>query len=227
MLVIQRSALTSSDIILGSVAAGAATRLTPKLEPLERTYTGVIKLGVTTTTYDSTGQAVQVNSWQHITDAQIQQAGAKFQNEVMQVPCMWSSTKFKNRPLRWYAERGETVVREPKAVQITSLELWREGSLNDGGKSVSTINDSDGNNAEENIGGQAAGANEVHFRVVASKGTSIRVLADDLGKALGCGAHLASLRREGIGGFSVETAWSLDVLLPLAKKYGKGFRSAS
>lgn len=69
------------------------------------------------------------------------------------------------------------------------------------------------------------GVDEVHFRVVCSKGASMRVLANDLGKALGCGAHLASLRREGIGGFNVETAWALDVLLPLAKKYGKGARS--
>eukprot|EP00878_Enallax_costatus_P011594 GHUV01012102.1.p1 GENE.GHUV01012102.1~~GHUV01012102.1.p1 ORF type:complete len:430 (+),score=83.49 GHUV01012102.1:290-1579(+) len=208
------------------VLFGAATRLTPKLEPLERTYTGVIQLGVSTTTYDSTGQAVQVNPWQHITSADIQQAAAKFQGEVMQVPCMWSSTKFKNRPLRWYAERGETVVREPKAVQIPSLEVWREQNPNPSGDSASITSNSSTSTIAPGQPNRSHGLDEVRFRVVASKGASMRVLAHDLGKALGCGAHLASLRREGIGGFSVETAWSLDVLLPLAKKYGKGFRSA-
>jgi tRNA pseudouridine55 synthase len=62
--------------------------------------------------------------------------------------------------------------------------------------------------------------------VVVSKGTSVRVLVDDIGKVLGCGAHVTSLRRDSIGGFSVETAWTLEVLLPLAKKYAKGFRNA-
>jgi hypothetical protein len=66
------------------------------------------------------------------------------------------------------------------------------------------------------------GGDVVSFRVVASKGASVRVLAHDLGRALGCGAHLLSLRREAIGGFSVDTAWALDVVLPLARKYAKG-----
>eukprot|EP00878_Enallax_costatus_P020071 GHUV01021201.1.p2 GENE.GHUV01021201.1~~GHUV01021201.1.p2 ORF type:complete len:146 (+),score=24.37 GHUV01021201.1:2378-2815(+) len=144
----------------------------------------------------------------------------------MQVPCMWSSTKFKNRPLRWYAERGETVVREPKAVQIPSLEVWREQNPNPSGDSASITSNSSTSTIAPGQPNRSHGLDEVRFRVVASKGASMRVLAHDLGKALGCGAHLASLRREGIGGFSVETAWSLDVLLPLAKKYGKGFRSA-
>lgn len=53
-----------------------------------------------------------------------------------------------------------------------------------------------------------------------------RMPAHDLGAALGCGAHLLSLRREAIGRLQVETAWSLEVLLPLAMKYGKGFKFA-
>jgi tRNA pseudouridine55 synthase len=52
----------------------------------------------------------------------------------------------------------------------------------------------------------------------------MRVLAHDLGAALGCGAHLLNLRREAIGGFKVDTAWSLEVLLPLAQKYGRGYK---
>lgn len=122
---------------------------------------------------------------------------------------MWSSSKYKNKPLRWYAERGEVVAREPKSVHISSIEVWRAAAA--------------GSSGGDSSGSSGAG-DTVCFRVVAGKGASVRVLVHDLGKALGCGAHVTSLRREGIGGFVVDTAWSLDVLLPLARKYAKGFR---
>ncbi|KAF8063078.1 truB [Scenedesmus sp. PABB004] len=216
--------------------AGAATRLTPKLEPLERSYSGVITLGAATTTYDASGQLTAAAPWEHLSDAELAAAAARFEGEVLQVPCMWSSTKFKNRPLRWYAERGEEVAREPKAVTIRSIRVWREapragGGLLPGGggggePAAAEAGDGAGGDAS---GGAAAAARsaELHFRVVAGKGASMRVLAHDLGALLGCGAHLSALRREAVGGFSVESAWSLDVLLPLAKRFAKGFRNAA
>jgi tRNA U55 pseudouridine synthase TruB len=147
------------------------------------------------------------------------------------------------QPLRWYAERGEEVRREPKAVHLASLDVWRDKAAPAADSSSSSSRRSNptaaaaagfsvSSEADTAAGlDAAAGAedpsmrsDEVHFRVVASKGASMRVLAHDLGAALGCGAHLLSLRREAIGGFKVDTAWSLEVLLPLAKKYGKGFK---
>jgi len=110
---------------------------------------------------------------------------------------MWSDAKHQGKPLRWYAERGQTVPRAPRAVVVESLQLWR-----------------------------APGAREVGFRLVSNRGCSVRVLVNDLGAALGCGACLVSLRREAIGGFSVEKAWTLDVFVPMAKRFGKGFRGA-
>ncbi|WIA40342.1 hypothetical protein OEZ86_013709 [Tetradesmus obliquus] len=212
------------------VLMGAASRLTPKLEPLERTYSGTIKLGAATTTYDATGQVVTLSpAWRQLSDADVAAAAAAMQGEVLQVPCMWSSTKYKNRPLRWYAERGEEVRREPKAVQISSIQVWRDKAspASDSSSSSSPTAASDkADVAGLQLDAAAAGSDEVHFRVVAGKGASMRVLAHDLGAALGCGAHLLSLRREAIGGFKVDTAWSLEVLLPLAKKYGKGFKFA-
>jgi tRNA pseudouridine55 synthase len=71
--------------------------LTPKLEPLERTYSGTLKLGAATTTYDATGQVTASSAWRHVSDEQLAAAAAAFQGEVLQVPCMWSSTKYKNR----------------------------------------------------------------------------------------------------------------------------------
>jgi len=126
---------------------------------------------------------------------------------------MWSSSKYRNKPLRWYAERGEVVAREPKSVHIASIKTWR---------AAAAAGDEDSSSSSSS-NGQAV-SDMVCFMMVASKGASARVLVHDLGKALGCGAHVTSLRREGVGGFSVETAWSLDVLLPLARKYSKGFR---
>lgn len=161
------------------------------------------------------GEVLESSPWQHITNSDLSSAAEGFVGEVQQLPSMWSSSKYKNKPLRWYAERGEVVAREPKSVYITSIQLWRgpqQPHSNRRGAGSS--------------GAQAAVSDTVFFRVVASKGASVRVLVHDLGRVLGCGAHVTAVRREGIGGFSVETAWSLDTLLPLTRKYAKGFRQA-
>ncbi len=115
-----------------------------------------------------------------------------------QLPSIWSGVKFRGKPLAWYAERGRAAEVElaPRAVNIESFEVWRS----------------------------SPGARDVGFRVVIGKGASARVLVRDLGAALGCGARVVSLRREAIGGFWVERAWTLDVLLPMAKRFGKGYR---
>lgn len=162
------------------------------------------------------GETLEANPWQHITDADITAAAQTFLGEVQQIPCMWSSSKYKNKPLRWYAERGEVVAREPKSVNISSIEVWRPQPPAAAGSSGTSSDGSSGGGSSDTV----------CFRVVCSKGASIRVLVHDLGKALGCGAHVTSVRREGVGGFSVDNAWSLDVLLPLARKYAKGFRRA-
>jgi tRNA pseudouridine55 synthase len=227
--------------------AGAATRLTPKLEALPRTYTGSIRLGISTDTYDASGQPLSSGPWAHLSDMDITAAAASFTGEVLQVPCMWSSSKFNSRPLRWYAQRGQTVARPPRAVTIESLSVWRDPTTPAAGVGISSGSGSATQqqqqrrqqqpqqqvdpqqqqqvDPQQQQQQQQKQSDLVHFRAVASRGASMRVLADDLGRALGCGAHLAALRREAIGGFSVETAWRLDVLLPMAQKYAKGFRN--
>lgn len=159
------------------------------------------------------GEVQESNPWQHLRDEDIAAAAQGFVGEVQQVPCMWSGSKYKNKPLRWYAERGEVVAREAKSIHIASFETWRGQPQAAPGSSSSSVQG-------------RAGSDTVSFRVVASKGASVRVLVHDLGKALGCGAHVTSVRREAMGGFNVSTAWSLEVLLPLARKYAKGFRQA-
>ncbi|KIY93754.1 tRNA pseudouridine synthase B [Monoraphidium neglectum] len=177
------------------ICLGDATRLVPRFAPLPRAYSGVIRLGATTATDDASGDVIERLPWGHVTDADLEAAGKALTGEIMQVPSVWSSTKIDGRPAYWYANRGEPRTLPPRAAVISSLSLWRE-----------------------------PGSNDVGFRCECGRGASMRALARDLGAALGCGAHLLSLRREGIGGFS--RAWTLDVFLPLAKRFAKGFRDS-
>jgi len=106
----------------------------------------------------------------------------RFRGEIEQVPPMHSALKRGGTPLYRLARRGQQVPRAPRRVRISALELL-----------------------------QLAGAS-LALRVVCSKGTYIRVLAEDIGEALGCGAHLAALRRTASGRFRVEHALSLEAL---------------
>ena len=106
----------------------------------------------------------------------------RFRGEIEQVPPMHSALKHKGTPLYRLARRGEEVARPARRVRIFSLELVK---------------------LETPV---------LLIRVVCSKGTYIRVLAEDIGAALGCGAHLSALRRTGSGRFRVEDALTLDAL---------------
>ena len=115
----------------------------------------------------------------------------RFQGQIEQVPPMYSALKHAGTPLYRLARRGQEVQRAPRRVRISQLELLRR----------------------ETYG--------LELRVVCSKGTYIRVLAEDIGTALGCGAHLRALRRTASGRFRIEHAVTLDAvqesrLLPLS-----------
>lgn len=105
-----------------------------------------------------------------------------FKGEIEQVPPMHSALKHKGTPLYRLARRGEEVERAPRKVRISQLEVLE------------------------------CAPPRLVLRVVCTKGTYIRTLAEDIGEALGCGAHLAGLRRTGSGRFRVEEARGLDAL---------------
>lgn len=113
---------------------------------------------------------------------QIEAALQLFRGEIAQIPPMFSALKREGRPLYAYARAGETVERQPRRVRIDRLELLS--------RSDATL--------------------RLHVRC--SKGTYIRTLAEDIGKALGCGAHLGALRRVASGPWRIEQAISLDRL---------------
>ena len=106
----------------------------------------------------------------------------RFKGQIEQVPPMHSALKHKGTPLYRLARRGEEVARRPREVRIAQLEVLESAPP------------------------------RLVLRVVCSKGTYIRTLAEDIGEALGCGAHLAGLRRTGSGRFRVEDARGLDAL---------------
>ncbi|GFH30256.1 uncharacterized protein HaLaN_29073 [Haematococcus lacustris] len=116
---------------------------------------------------------------------QVQSAAEKFVGDLQQLPPMFSAVKVAGQRLYWAAREGLEVVRQPRAVQVFSLTVWREGEA----------------------------AQDLHFHMHCSKGTYVRSVAHDLGQALGCGAHLTALRRETVGDFSVSVAWQLPDLI--------------
>ncbi|UOB56915.1 tRNA pseudouridine(55) synthase TruB [Burkholderia pyrrocinia] len=114
--------------------------------------------------------------------AAVEAALACFTGEIVQVPPMYSALKRDGKPLYEYARAGQIVEREGRNVTIHALDLL------------------------------ACEMPDVTFRVTCSKGTYVRTLAEDIGEALGCGAHLTMLRRTGVGALTLEHAVTLDAL---------------
>ena len=117
-----------------------------------------------------------------VSDAQIEVALARFRGPIAQIPPMFSALKRDGKPLYEYARAGQTLEREARRVTIHELQQVARAGI------------------------------EVAFRVTCSKGTYVRTLAEDIGEALGCGAHLIALRRERTGGFGLEGALTLGQL---------------
>lgn len=117
-----------------------------------------------------------------VESADVEAACRRFVGEIVQVPPMYSALKRDGKPLYEYARAGQTVEREGRAVTIRSLDVI------------------------------ACALPDVTFRVTCSKGTYVRTLAEDIGTALGYGAHLVALRRTGVGALTLEHAVTLDAL---------------
>jgi tRNA pseudouridine55 synthase len=117
-----------------------------------------------------------------VTEESLRPVLERFRGELQQVPPMHSALKHEGTPLYRLARRGQEIERAPRRVRISELQLLK-------------------------LEGTSLG-----LRVVCSKGTYIRVLAEDIGEALGCGAHLAALRRTASGRFRVDQAATLEAL---------------
>ena len=168
---------------------GEATKFSGELLNADKRYVATVQLGVTTDTADAEGAVLQRRPV-GFGRAAVESMLAAFVGQIDQVPPMYSALKRDGRPLYQYARAGIEVERPPRRVLIHELRLQ---------------------GVDE---GLAGGRFAVEVRC--SKGTYVRTLAADIGERLGCGAHLAALRRTAIGGLGVAQAHSLAVLEGLA-----------
>lgn len=164
---------------------GAATKFSQLQLDADKRYVARLKLGVTTSTGDAEGDVLQTRDVA-VTPAGVARVAQQFTGAITQVPPMHSALKVNGRALYHYARAGQTVERAPRNVTIYALKM-----------ALALIEQ-----------GQTA----IDMEVSCSKGTYIRTLAEDVGEALGCGAHLIALRRTGTGGFDVAQCVTLSAL---------------
>ena len=147
-----------------------------------KSYRGVITLGVDTDSQDSTGLVVKTRPVPPLADGELRALEQQFSGELQQIPPMFSALKKDGMRLYKLARQGKEVPRQPRSINIDSIHLEKINSA------------------------------EIAIDVTCSRGTYVRTLAADLGQALGCGAHLKSLRRLACGHLTIEQAVSLDEL---------------
>ncbi|HEY4693212.1 MAG TPA: tRNA pseudouridine(55) synthase TruB [Bellilinea sp.] len=164
------------------VLLGPAVRLSEYVSASDKRYQAVVLLGKTTDTYDADGRVLTSNPVDNITEAQFEETLQQFVGEIEQVPPPYSAIKIKGRKAYEMAREGEDFDLQPRKINVYSLELLEWAPP------------------------------EAVIDVYCSSGTYIRSLANDLGKMLGCGAHLVGLRRTKSGRFTLRDAVPLRKL---------------
>ena len=154
----------------------------------EKEYTGSFTLGATTPTYDLESEPENLQDISAINADQINNATAQFTGEIYQIPPIYSAIKTNGQRAYALARRGEEVELQPRKISIRVFEIT------------------------------AIEMPKINFRVVCSTGTYIRSLANDFGKALGCGAYLSGLCRTRIGDFSLTESMTLEEALEGVRK---------
>lgn len=169
---------------------GEATKFSHYLLNADKRYQVTLKLGARTTTGDVDGEVVETFAPLQLTQDLVLSTLAQFRGEIEQIPSMYSALKHQGKPLYELARAGIEVERPPRRVTIHALELLRLGE------------------------------DEIELDVRCSKGTYIRTLAEDLGKALGSGAHVVQLRRIEAGPYTIAQTVTLDALAELREQGG-------
>ncbi|HHY86738.1 MAG TPA: tRNA pseudouridine(55) synthase TruB [Verrucomicrobia bacterium] len=165
---------------------GKATRLSEKLMADDKVYEGTIKFGESTDSHDTDGELVASLPVPPLTLEQLNEAAATFVGDLMQTPPMVSAVKKAGVPLYKLARKGVEVPREPRLVHIYTFRFSAY---------------------QEPVG---------TFKMACTKGTYVRTIAHELGQKIGCGAHLATLRRTASGRFDVKDATPLQKILELS-----------
>lgn len=171
---------------------GKYTRLAQFFSAAEKSYSGAIRCGFATDTYDADGEPAGPDRWpevaQTITLERVRAAAARFHGEMEQMPPQYSAKKIDGQPAYKLAREGKPVELKPAKIHIHKFEI---------------------------VALEGAGAN---FIIDISSGGYVRSVAHELGAGLGCGAHLSQLRRTRAGTFTLEDAHTLEELETLAGK---------
>jgi len=168
------------------IVLGRGTKLSEKLMSDDKVYEGTIKFGEATDSYDADGELTASLPVPPLALEELNAAAAEFVGDLMQTPPMVSAVKKDGVPLYKLARKGIEVPREPRLIHIYSFRF---------------------SHYQEPCG---------QFRVACTKGTYVRSMAHELGQKLGCGAHLATLRRIASGKFDVAGAVPLEEILKLS-----------
>ena len=165
------------------ICTGKFTKRIDEFQGMEKEYTGTIKLGESTPSYDAETEADHIFPTEHINAEKMEAVRASLTGDIEQLPPMFSAIKVDGQPLYKRARKGIMIEVKPRPVSIYKFELTRTEMP------------------------------EVDFLIKCSKGTYIRSIAHDFGKELESGGHLTALCRTKIGEFSVEKAWDLEELI--------------
>ncbi len=170
------------------LCTGGFTKKLGEFQGFDKVYEGSLKFGETTPSYDLETKPDHTFGTEHITEEMIYNEVQNFKGKVQQLPPAFSAIKKDGVPHYKKARKGEEVILEPRDIEIFDFQITK---------------------IEMPF---------VHFHVHCSKGTYIRSLAHDFGKALFSGAHLTSLRRTKIAEYRIEDAWNLEELIQDIKK---------
>ncbi len=168
------------------IVLGRGTKLSERLMGDDKVYEGTMKLGEATDSYDSDGELTASLPVPLLTLDQLNEEAATFIGDQMQMPPMVSAIKKNGVPLYKLARKGIEVEREPRLIHIYNFRFTEYT------EPLAT------------------------FKLACTKGTYVRSVAHDLGNKLGCGAHLATLRRAVSGKFDVADAITLDAVMNLS-----------
>jgi tRNA pseudouridine55 synthase len=165
------------------ICLNGATKIARFLSDLDKEYIVRLKLGERTDTYDSTGKIIERKSWCLLKEAYIYEVVNKFKGSIKQTPPMYSAIKIDGQRLYKLARMGMDVKRPERMIHIYKIDIMYFNLP------------------------------FLDLKISCSKGTYIRTLCDDIGKALGSGAHVVSLERTRIGNFSIEDSSSMEELI--------------
>lgn len=162
------------------LCTGKKTKEISRFQELKKVYSGIIALGKSTASMDAETETLEEYDTSEISAEIIEEVRKTFLGKIMQLPPMYSALKHKGKSLYKYARKGIEIQRQPREVEIYDFEI------------------------EKYI------EPDIYFKITCSKGTYIRVIADDFGKKLGCGGYLKKLRRDAIGEYKVDDAYTIE-----------------